>query len=100
MLDQIAAAIRGRNLIAFCYDGENRLVEPHACGYTAKGKPSFRGYQQGGGTTRVDLGWKLFSCEKIEGLQVLALTFDKPRDGFAANDKQLPQLVAQLELVA
>lgn len=97
MLDQIAAAIAAKNLITFRYDGENRLVEPHACGRTAKGKPSFRGFQPAGGTHR-ELGWKLFTIEKIEDLTILPLTFEAPRPGYAMNDKQLPDLVAQLEL--
>ena len=96
MLDDIERAINGRNLITFRYDGENRLVEPHALGITGKGKPSFRGYQPAGGTHR-ELGWKLFTLEKCEDLTVLPLTFERPRDGYAMNDKQLPQLIAQLE---
>jgi hypothetical protein len=95
MLDQVEAAILGRNLISFRYDNENRLVEPHALGITAKGKPSFRGFQPAGGTHR-ELGWKLFSLEKVEDLTVLPLTFADPRPGYAMNDKQLPRLIAQV----
>lgn len=97
MLDQIVQAIADRRLITFRYDGENRLVEPHACGFTAKGKASFRGYQPAGGTHR-ELGWKLFTLAKCEDLTVLPLTFAEPRDGYAMNDRQLPELVAQVEI--
>lgn len=97
MLDTIAAAIAAKNLLAFSYDGENRLVEPHACGLTSKSKQVLRGYQPAGGTTR-ELGWKLFSLEKIEGLTVLPLTFHKPRPGYAMNDKQIANLKAQLDV--
>lgn len=98
MLNQIEAAIHGRNLITFRYDNENRLVEPHALGRTGKGKLSFRGYQPAGGTQR-ELGWKLFTVEKIEDLTVLPLTFEFARPGYALNDKQLPQLIAQVDAV-
>jgi hypothetical protein len=98
MIDQIKSAIFDKRLISFRYDNENRLVEPHALGYTSKGKLSFRGYQPAGGTHR-ELGWKLFTADKVEDLTVLPLTFDKPRDGYALNDKQLPQLVAQVDAV-
>jgi predicted DNA-binding transcriptional regulator YafY len=99
MLEQISSAISSKSLISFRYDGENRLVEPHALGYTAKGRLSLRGFQPAGGTTR-ELGWKLFTADKVEDLTVLPLTFEAPRPGYALNDKQLPQLVAQLELAA
>jgi hypothetical protein len=95
MLDLIAAAIAARNLISFRYDGENRLVEPHACGLTAKGKAVVRGFQPAGGTTR-ELGWKLFSVDKIEELTVLPLTFEYARPGYALGDKQIPSLTAQV----
>lgn len=98
MLDLISQAITERKLLAFNYDGENRLVEPHALGYTAKGKLSVRGFQPAGGTTR-ELGWKLFTIEKIQDLTVLPLTFEYARPGYALGDKQLPQLVAQVEAV-
>jgi hypothetical protein len=96
VLDQIAAAIAAKNCIAFSYDGLNRFVEPHACGLTARGKPVFRGFQPAGETSR-EHGWKLFSIEKIEDLQVLGLTFAEPRPGYALNDKQIPHLKAQID---
>jgi hypothetical protein len=85
MFDQIKQAIFAKNLLSFRYDGENRLVEPHALGYTAKGKLSLRGYQPAGGTHR-ELGWKLFTLEYA-------------RPGYALGDKQLPSLVAQVDAV-
>lgn len=99
MLDQITAAIAAKNLISFRYDGENRLVEPHACGHTAKGKPVVRGFQPAGGTSR-ELGWKLFSIEKIEDLTILPLTFEYARPGYAVGDKQIPTIAGQLEVQA
>lgn len=98
MLDQIREAVLGRNLLSFRYDGENRLVEPHALGLTGKGNLSMRGYQPAGGTHR-ELGWKLFTVTKIEDLTVLPLTFEHARPGYALNDKQLPQLIAQVDAV-
>jgi predicted DNA-binding transcriptional regulator YafY len=98
MLDQIRQAIFAQNLLSFRYDGENRLVEPHALGFTSKGKLSVRGFQPAGGTHR-ELGWKLFTIEKIEDLTVLPLTFEYARPGYALGDKQLPTLVAQVDAV-
>ncbi|WP_051504152.1 WYL domain-containing protein [Sphingomonas jaspsi] len=99
MIDLIEKAINGKNLISFRYDNENRLVEPHALGATSKGKMSMRGFQPAGGTQR-ELGWKLFTVDKIEDLTVLPLTFEEPRDGYSLNDKQLPHMVAQLDAIA
>jgi hypothetical protein len=95
MLDQIAAAIASRNILAFNYDGLNRFVEPHACGLTSKGKPVVRGFQPAGDTSR-EHGWKLFSLDKIQGLTVLPLTFTEPRPGYALNDKQIPTIREQI----
>lgn len=95
MIELIEQAIRGRNLITFRYDNENRLVEPHAVGRTAKGKSVVRGFQPAGGTSR-ELGWKLFSLDKIEDFQCLRLTFSEARDGYKPDDKQIPDMAAQV----
>lgn len=91
MTDQIiTAAINDRRIITFDYDALPRIVEPHAIGFTSRQKLVFRGYQN------PDLGWKLFTVDKVENLLVTADQFDRPREGYRMDDKYIPQIIAQL----
>lgn len=92
----LTQAITNRQTLAFVYDDMLRIVEPHAVGYTSKGKPVLRGFQPDGDTQR-GLGWKLFSVDKIANLTVLDQTFAGPREGYKMGDKQIARIMAQLE---
>jgi hypothetical protein len=97
MLNNIAAAITNKHLLAFTYDGDNRLVEPHACGHTSANKAVMRAFQTGGDSGSKHVGWKLFSVDKIENFALLSMHFKEPRPGYSPNDKQIPNLLAQLD---
>lgn len=92
----ITAAINERRLVTFDYDDLPRIVEPHAYGRTAKGSLVLRGFQFDGDTSR-ELGWKLFTVDKMEFLMLTADNFDGPRPGYNLGDKQIPGMIAQLD---
>ena len=96
MQDLLTAAVEDRCTLAFVYDDLVRIVEPHAVGFTSKGKLVLRGFQPDGDTQR-GLGWKLFTADKIQNLTTLS-PFDGPREGYKMGDKQIATILAQLEV--
>ena len=56
---QICAAIRVRHHLVFNYDGLLRVIEPHAHGTSSRGKEVVRGFQTGGQSSSIPLGWRL-----------------------------------------
>jgi len=97
MHDILANAIAHKQILTFDYDGMSRIVEPHAVGHTGKGKLVLRGYQPDGETQR-GLGWKLFSADKVQNLVVTEARFPTHREGYRMGDKQIAQIIAQLEV--
>lgn len=94
MINELATAIAKRRRVTFTYDGLPRIAEPHAVGRSSKDKPVLRAYQFDG-DTGTDLGWKLFSVDKIADLRLDA-EFVGPRDGYKRDDAYIPNMVAQL----
>lgn len=80
------------------YDGESRIVEPHAMGISTKGTPVFRGYQVTGGSQSGEFtGWKLFSLAKVRQLpKLLDIAASAPREGYQRDDKGMLHVLKQL----
>ena len=49
MNNDIADAIKTMKTLSFIYDGQNRVVEPHAYGMSTAGNECLRAYQTAGG---------------------------------------------------
>jgi hypothetical protein len=97
MNNDIIKAISKMKLIEFDYDGEYRLVEPHAYGVSKKGNELLRGYQTEGGTKNgVVPDWRLFSVNKIENLNVKNESFECEREGYKRGDSVLNEIFAEL----
>lgn len=93
----IQSAIRGLNLVAFDYDGCDRLVEPHTYGIDGKGHYAVLGYQVGGGSrSGASVGWKLFHVSEMLNLAVLPTTFAGPRPGYRRRGKAFRAILAEL----
>lgn len=93
----IAAAIQGRNLLSFMYDGFHRTVEPHAYGMDTKGHMALRAYQVSGGSNSGEyVGWKLFHVHEMLSVSIQPLVFAGPRPGFRRGDKAFASIIAQL----
>jgi hypothetical protein len=80
--------------VGFSYDDKVRLVEVHAVGETL-----MRGYQVAGESSRPLPCWALFKTDKIENLSVSFVDSEAPRPGYKTGDKQIPVILAQLEIV-
>lgn len=89
MNQAIVAAIKGRSVIRFFYDGEQRTVEPHCYGIDMKGHEALRAWQIG-------KGWRLFHVSEATGITTTRDTFYKPRDGYNPHDKHMQRIIAAL----
>src|SRR4051794_29766473 len=86
----ICAAIGGRAVVQFSYDGLSRTAELH-CHGTSKGSHEVvRAYQVGGYTRsgRVPI-WRMYEVSKISGLRQTGETFPFNRPGYNPNDRDM-----------
>lgn len=75
----LRAAIAGRRLVNFSYQGRPRTVEPHDYGIN-KGRARFFCYQVGGESRSGKLpDWRLLEVSDISGLEVTNESFPGPR---------------------
>jgi hypothetical protein len=86
VLATICEAVAGRRLLAFSYQGRNRVVEPHVCGRDSNNHDLLtawlvRGYSQSGGP-----GWRTYSLSEIHHVMVLEERFTAIRAGFNPED--------------
>ncbi|MFA7084241.1 MAG: hypothetical protein WC141_06890 [Arcobacteraceae bacterium] len=97
MNTKIKQAIESRKVLEFYYKDDLRIVEPHTYGVTKTGKGSLRAYQVGGNSTDSEtIGWKLFTVDKIQNLQIKEISFVGTRDGYNPNDSIMTSIYARL----
>ena len=93
MNELIKKAIINRQIIKFTYKDELRMIEPYTYGISSKNNDILRGYQiEGGSTSSDDLGWRLFTVNKIKNLQILNSKFDLNQEGYNPNDKAMIEI--------
>ena len=92
----ITSAIHGKRRLRFTYDGQSRVVEPHAFGMDRKGQMALRAYQLSGGSRAGDGGWKLFDADAMRDIEVLAETFPHPHPGCRNSDSAFWSIHAAL----
>jgi predicted DNA-binding transcriptional regulator YafY len=89
----ITEAIENCKLIEFDYKDEVRIVEPYTFGVSSTGKDVLSAFQiEGGSTSSDDLGWRLFSIEKIDNLRVSDISFESERDGYNPDDSRMQEI--------
>ena len=95
MNETIRDAIGNKKVLQFTYDDKLRIVEPHVFGISKKecGSDLLRAYQvMGGSNSDNDLGWRLFSIDKIVDLNILEKTFDTARVYYNPNDSAMQEI--------
>lgn len=79
------------------YDGFARVVEVHACGYTAKGDAVMRVWQvRGGSASGERTGWKLLRLDEARAVGVLGEPSEAPRPAYKRGDPSMTRIVAQV----
>lgn len=87
----LCAAIAGRHLVTFRYDGCDRVVIPAAHGtHKTTGNAVLRGYQiRGTSNTRDVPLWDLFLVDKMEGVEILDEAFVDDPPHYRRGDKHI-----------
>ena len=91
----ITEAIKNKNILQFMYDDKLRIVEPHVFGTSTKEDSSdlLRAYQiMGGSNSDNDLGWRLFSIDKINDINLSENTFDVARKYYNPDDSAMEEI--------
>jgi hypothetical protein len=92
MRDALIDAIVHRRRLRFAYHDRTRLAEPQAYGIGTRGTELLRVHQLRGGSQREPL----FDVAKIEALEVLAETFERPGPNYQRDDSAMVEIFAQL----
>ena len=93
----ICDAINNRSILKFHYDGQNRVVEPHAHGISTADNEVLRCYQVGGGSNSGEVpGWKMMTVNKISSLIVTENNFTGPRPGYRKGDRGMIRIYCEL----
>ncbi len=84
---QLCAAIDGRRLVSFVYQGRRRIAEPHDYGLTG-GRPTLFFYQVGGESrSGKPFGWRQAHVPEVTAFRALERSFPGPRP---ASGRHIP----------
>ena len=92
MRDEIIAAIQGRYVITFTYDGIAREAIPCAVGISHAGNAVLRCYQIGGGHVTPGHEWDLCELSKIRNLVVTGKSFHGWPVGYRQGDRGMTRI--------
>jgi hypothetical protein len=97
MRQAICDAIAARRLLAFSYEGLERIVEPHRCGHNTAGHDALlawlvRGYSESGAGP----GWRTYLLTEMSDIRALSETFASARPGYNPNDGSMQLVYCQL----
>ena len=91
------AAIRGRRLVSFEYDGFTRVVQPATYGQTTTRKLTLRGCQVGGDSHRNSVPcWELYTEAKMGAASVMDAGFQLfALAGYTRGDSAFVSILAE-----
>jgi hypothetical protein len=94
----ICDAIRARRRLRFVYDGYERIIEPHIYGINSASHEAVRGWLVAGWSgSEAAPGWRTYLVREMHDVHALSQGFEAPRDGYAAEDRQMRQVFCRLE---
>lgn len=98
MLKTIIQAIHDRETLRINYNGGERIVEPHCCGYGTDGQALLRCFQvYGFSRSGHPTAWKLMSITAIRLCVKTGNKFSSPRPGYNPHgDKAIPRVLAKI----
>jgi hypothetical protein len=93
----ICNAIAAHHLLAFSYEGFERIVEPHLCGHNTAGHDVLlawfvRGYSE----SEAAAGWRTYLLTEMRNLRALEETFASVRPGYNPSDGSMRLVYCQL----
>ena len=89
-MGQLANAVRTQTMLRIWYDPGERIVEPHALGWSSKGDMLLRAFQVSGVSNSGEHeNWKLFRVDRLTAVDTDSSTFDGPRPGYRRGDRAM-----------
>ena len=84
-----AQAINERKRVRLLYDPGERIIEPHAYGFSSDGNLLVRAFQvEGASASHEHHDWKLFREDHM-GQSEISGDFEEPRPGYKRGDKAM-----------
>lgn len=93
----ITTAINNRQCLSCTYDGQSRIIEPHAYGINSQNHEVIRAWQNAGGSNSNSPAEtpRLWVVSKMQSLQLSNKTFT-PRERYTRGDKGMSIIYAQI----
>ena len=93
----ICGAIDAHQLLAFSYEGSERIVEPHLCGHNTAGHDALlasfvRGHSESGARP----GWRTYLLPQMHDIRALTETFSSARPGYNPTDGSMRLVYCRL----
>ena len=97
MRQVICSAIAAQQLLAFSYEGSERIVEPHLCGHNTAGHDALlawfvRGHSESGPRQ----GWRTYLLTEMHSIRALKETFASARPGYNPTDGSMRLVYCRL----
>lgn len=97
MRQAICDAIAAHQVLAFSYEGFERIVEPHRCGRNTAGHDALlawlvRGYSESGAGP----GWRTYLLTEMRLIRALEEPFASARPGYNPADESMQVVYCQL----
>jgi len=97
MRQTICGAIAAKQLLAFSYEGSERIVEPHLCGHNTAGHDALlawfvRGYSE----SAAGPGWRTYLLTEMSKVRPVEETFAHAQAGYNPTDGSMRLVYCQL----
>ncbi|HYT87171.1 MAG TPA: hypothetical protein VEL76_00495 [Gemmataceae bacterium] len=97
MRDTICGAIAAKQLLAFSYEGSERIVEPHLCGHNTAGHDALLAwFVRGHSESAAGPGWRTYLLTEMREIRRLGETFAHARPGYNPTDGSMRLVYCQL----
>ncbi|MBA3316484.1 MAG: hypothetical protein H0T50_00130 [Gemmatimonadales bacterium] len=97
MRHTVCAAIGARQLVAFSYEGFDRIVEPHLCGRNTAGHDALLAwFVRGHSESASRPGWRTYLLAEMSASRVLDERFRSARPGYDPPDGSMRLVYCRL----
>jgi predicted DNA-binding transcriptional regulator YafY len=88
-MDTISNAITKRCMLAFWYDGTQRIVEPHTYGVLSTGEVALNAWQLNKAGDTGTVGWRLYHLDRMSAVTALGERFVGTRPDYERGGGKL-----------
>lgn len=105
LISFMVSAMQNGRAVMLTYDGKDRVLLPHAIGYSTKdGGLVLRAYQTGGEASRALPCWTLMRFDQMQPEHGLGMSdaevFTEAASGYSMGDRQMSEVLCELDTAA